>query len=132
MGALILVLLLAVPGPAKAQVVTNITESGLGTTTTTVMNGVEIGGGTAIGTDILFHSFGQFNVAEGNTAMFLNDHALAFLNIIGRITGGDPSSIFGTVDTKTNFPVANLFLMNPFGFIFGENSVLNVGGPSRQ
>jgi filamentous hemagglutinin family protein len=75
----------------------------------------------------LFHSFGNFNVPTNNIANFLNDSGLATSNILGRVTGGNPSSIFGMIQT-TGFGNANLFLMNPAGFLFGPNATLNVGG----
>ena len=76
---------------------------------------------------ILFHSFGDFNVPNNNIANFLNDSGLATSNILGRVTGrkyfqylwGDPDQGFGN---------ANLFLMNPAGFLFGPNATVNVGG----
>jgi large exoprotein involved in heme utilization and adhesion len=43
------------------------------------------------------------------------------------VTGGNPSTIFGTIQT-TGFGNANLFLMNPTGFLFGPNATVNVGG----
>ena len=49
-------------------------------------------------------------------------------NILGRVTGGNPSAIFGTIDSATYYPSANLFLMNPAGFLFGPNATVNVGG----
>ena len=51
-------------------------------------------------------------------------------NILGRINGGNPSSIFGMIETNGpgGFPNANLFLMNPNGFLFGPTATINVGG----
>ena len=43
------------------------------------------------------------------------------------MTGGKLSNIFGTIQT-TGFGNANLFLMNPAGFLFGPNATVNVGG----
>ena len=63
-----------------------------------------------------------------NTALFSNDSGLATSNIVGRVTGGQTSNIFGTIQTATNFGAANLFLMNPAGWIFGRTAALNVGG----
>ena len=75
----------------------------------------------------LFHSFGEFGVPTNNIANFLNETALHTDNILARITGGDISTIFGTIRT-TGFGNANLFLMNPNGFLFGPNATVNVGG----
>jgi len=86
----------------------------------------DITGGTRSGTN-LFHSFGDFNVPNNNIANFLNDTGLPTSTILGRVTGGDISNIFGTIQT-TGFGNANLFLMNPAGFLFGPNATVNVGG----
>jgi len=88
----------------------------------------DITGGTRPGGGMnLFHSFGNFNVPNNNIANFLNDSGLATTNILGRVTGGNISNIFGTIQT-TGFGTANLFLMNPAGFLFGPNATVNVGG----
>ena len=123
------------------QVTTNITSSGLGTavngsTTTPCLSGTcNITGGTQRGSN-LFHSFGLFNVGSGagNTANFCNAAAcgavvplVGIQNILGRVTGNQVSNIFGTIQTQ-NFGAANLFLMNPAGWIFGSTARLNVGG----
>lgn len=122
-----------------AQVSTNITPGGLGTTVNgsgslpCVGGTCNITGGTQRGSN-LFHSFGFFNVGAGNTANFCNAAAcgatvplVGIQNILGRVTGGQVSNIFGTIQT-TNFGTANLFLMNPAGWIFGPSASLNVGG----
>ncbi len=75
----------------------------------------------------LFHSFGQFGVPTTNIANFLNETALPTSNILGRVTSGNASNIFGTIQT-TGFGNANLFLMNPAGFLFGPTAAVNVGG----
>ena len=88
----------------------------------------DITGGTRPGGGVnLFHSFGNFNVPNNNIANFLNDSGLTTSNILGRVTGGNLSNIFGTIQT-TGFGNANLFLMNPAGFLFGPNATINVGG----
>ena len=114
---------------ADAQVTTNITGDGtLGTDVTQNGNIHGITGGTRKGAN-LFHSFGEFNVGAGDTAMFQNTPAAPVTNnILGRVTGGNISSVFGTVDTATHFPGANLFLTNPAGWVFGPNASLNVAG----
>ena len=86
----------------------------------------DITGGTRAGTN-LFHSFGNFNVPNNNIANFLNDAGLATTNILGRVTAGNASNIFGSIQT-TGFGSANLFLMNPAGFLFGPTATVNVGG----
>ena len=118
---------------AQAQAAPPITPSGLNTqvsgpisvggqTQYDITGGTRPGGGTN-----LFHSFGDFNVPNNNIANFLNDSGLATSNILGRVTGGNISNIFGTIQT-TGFGNANLFLMNPAGFLFGPNATVNVGG----
>jgi len=93
-----------------------------GQTQYNITGGTRPGGGTN-----LFHSFGDFNVPTKNIANFLNDSGLATSNILGRVTGGNISNIFGTIQTQ-GFGSANLFLMNPAGFLFGPNATVNVGG----
>lgn len=115
-----------------AQVPTSpITSSGLrtqisGPSPVSEMTQYNITGGTRAGAN-LFHSFGAFNVPNNNIANFFNDTGLATSNILSRVTEGNASNIFGTIQT-TGFRSANLFLMNPSGIIFGPNASLNVGG----
>src|SRR6187549_4209578 len=60
----------------------------------------DITGGTRPGGGAnLFHSFGDFNVPNNNIANFLNDSGIPTSNILGRVTGGTLSNIFGTVQT---------------------------------
>src|SRR4026207_192789 len=96
-----------------------------GQTQYNITGGTRPGGGTN-----LFHSFGNFNVPTNNIANFLNDSGLSTSNILGRVTGGNPSVIFGMIQTNGpgGFGNANLFLMNPSGFLFGRSATLNVGG----
>ena len=120
--------------PSVSLAVTPITPSGLNTTVSapiTLPSGqtqFNITGGTRPGGGLnLFHSFGDFNVPNNNIANFLNNSGLATSNILGRVTGGNVSNIFGTIQT-TGFGNANLFLINPTGFLFGQNATVNVGG----
>ena len=101
-----------------------------------IRGGTRPGGGTN-----LFHSFGDFSVPTNNIANFLNagsidlnghvlDSNLPTSNILGRVTGGDPSAIFGMIQTNgpNGFGTANLFLINPNGFLFGPGATVNVRG----
>ncbi|BAY65732.1 filamentous hemagglutinin family outer membrane protein [Calothrix brevissima NIES-22] len=82
----------------------------------------QITGGSLRGTN-LFHSFSEFNIDAGRGVYFQNPHSVS--NILTRITGNNPSQIFGTLGVLGN---ANLFLLNPNGIIFGENARLDISG----
>jgi len=119
-------------GTGLAQSVSPITPSGLGTqvdpsdATPAGKVQYDITGGTRVGTN-LFHSFGDFNVPHNTIANFLNDTNQPTSTILGRVTGGDGSTIVGAIQT-TGFGNANLFLMNPAGIVFGPTATLHVGG----
>ncbi|HUJ70691.1 MAG TPA: filamentous hemagglutinin N-terminal domain-containing protein [Verrucomicrobiae bacterium] len=72
----------------------------------------------------LFHSFSQFSLASGETATFSGPNSIH--NVLARVTGGQPSSIDGTI--SCTIPGANFFLINPFGIMFGPNAQVNVSG----
>ena len=81
-----------------------------------------IGGGAIRGSN-LFHSFKEFNIDNGESVYFSNPSAIK--NILTRVTGKNPSQIFGKLGVLGD---ANLFLINPNGIIFGENAKLDIGG----
>jgi filamentous hemagglutinin family protein len=118
---------LAFPQPAAAQLVP---DSSLGPETSqvnpnAVVNGApasRVEGGATRGSN-LFHSFREFNVGELQRVYFANPAGVA--NIFSRVTGADPSRILGTLGVEG---VANLFLINPNGIIFGRNAQLDVRG----
>jgi filamentous hemagglutinin family protein len=72
----------------------------------------------------LFHSFGQFGLAAGESATFSGPGTIN--NVIGRVTGGTVSSINGTIGSTITG--ANLYLINPSGIVFGPNAMVNVSG----
>src|SRR3954467_9618075 len=85
----------------------------------------------AIGADLgkqvgpnLFHSFTTFNVGRGETATFTGPSSVG--NIISRVTGGQTSQVDGRI--AATIPGANLFLLNPSGWVFGPHATLNVQG----
>ncbi len=72
----------------------------------------------------LFHSFGSFNLARGESATFSGSSSIN--NVISRVTGGTPSSIDGAL--HSSIPNANLYFLNPAGVFFGSNASLDVQG----
>ncbi len=116
-----------------AQVPPPITESGLNTQVSGALN---VGGNTQYnitgGTrpsngGNVFHSFGEFGVPLNNIANFQNDSGLPTSNILSRVTGNNPSNIFGTIQSE-GFGDANFFLLNPNGVVFGPNASLDLNG----
>ncbi|MBH8553355.1 filamentous hemagglutinin N-terminal domain-containing protein [Nostocaceae cyanobacterium CENA357] len=74
----------------------------------------------------LFHSFQEFNVKEGRSAIFLSPDS-NIQNILVRVTGSNRSEILGKLETSVGSN-ANLFLINPNGVIFGQKATLQIGG----
>ncbi|KAB8332710.1 filamentous hemagglutinin N-terminal domain-containing protein [Scytonema tolypothrichoides VB-61278] len=110
--------------PLTTTVAQQVTPDGTVSTTVTTPDGknFNINDGTTRGGN-LFHSFKEFSVPTGGSAIFNN--AANIQNIINRVTGGSVSTIDGLI--KAN-GAANLFLLNPAGIIFGPNARLNIGG----
>ncbi len=79
--------------------------------------------GTTVGSN-LFHSFEQFNIYSGETATFSGTENIQ--NVISRVTGGNASTINGTL--RNSIPNANTYLINPYGIMFGSNAQLDVQG----
>ncbi|MBD2110332.1 MULTISPECIES: filamentous hemagglutinin N-terminal domain-containing protein [Cyanophyceae] len=121
--------LLSITGapPAQAQVTPDVT---LGNESSTVTPNVPVRGseadlieGGALRGSNLFHSFLEFNVDAGQRLYFANPVGVE--SILSRITGGNPSAIFGTLGVDG---AADLFLINPNGLVFGETATLDIQG----
>ncbi len=72
----------------------------------------------------LFHSFRDFNLKSHESATFSGPNRVN--NIIGRVTGGNPSNIDGLI--RSSIPNANLYFLNPYGIMFGPHAKLDVQG----
>ncbi|MEB3356785.1 MAG: S-layer family protein [Synechococcales bacterium] len=69
----------------------------------------------------LFHSFQEFNIEAGRGAYFTSPAGVE--TILSRVTGVGRSEIFGQLGVLGE---ANLFLMNPYGILFGRHARLDV------
>jgi filamentous hemagglutinin family protein len=110
------------PTWVQAQTITPAAD-GTNTSVTSTGNQYDINGG-ALSDDgkNLFHSFNQFGLNQNQIANFLSNSSIQ--NILGRVTGGNPSVINGLIQVSGGN--SNLFLMNPAGIIFGAGASLNV------
>jgi filamentous hemagglutinin family protein len=72
----------------------------------------------------LFHSFQGFNLQSHESATFSGPNSIS--NIISRVTGGNPSQIDGLI--RSTIPNADMYFLNPYGIMFGENAKLDVQG----
>jgi filamentous hemagglutinin family protein len=81
-----------------------------------------ITGGASRGSN-LFHSFQDFSIGTNQTAWF--DQPSLIQTILVRVTGNNGSAIDGILRANGN---ADLFLINPKGFTFGQNAKLEMGG----
>jgi filamentous hemagglutinin family protein len=121
LGLPLLAALLAA-GPVPAQIVT---DGSLGRRES--LSGPEVEIGADLGTrrgDNLFHSFERFGIATGQTATFTGPGDIR--NVVSRVTGGEVSTIDGTLASKVG--QADLYLLNPAGVVFGPNARLDLPG----
>ena len=118
-SAILVAVVCGITENAMAQVVPDNT---LGTQVTQSGAVLGINNGTRSGNN-LFHSFSQFSIPTGGSAVFNN--ALDVQNIFSRVTGSQFSNIDGILKSQGT---ANLFLMNPNGVVFGPNAQLQLGG----
>jgi filamentous hemagglutinin family protein len=103
--------------PGWAQIIPDLNWG----TESSRLNGNLIESGALRGSN-LFHSFQQFNVDPGQQVFFANP--VGVQNIFARVTGG-LSSIQGNLGVSG---LANLFLLNPAGVVFGPQATLDVRG----
>lgn len=73
----------------------------------------------------LFHSFRDFNLVTGQSATFVGSANLS--NVIARVTGGSPSQVNGRIALQGP-TAANLWLVNPAGWVFGSGASLDLPG----
>jgi filamentous hemagglutinin family protein len=84
---------------------------------------IDAGLGRQVGGN-LFESFRIFGLTPGESAAFTGPASVD--NIIGRVTGSRMSSIDGTINSK--IAGANIYLVNPYGVVFGPQGRVNVSG----
>jgi len=118
--------IIANPLLAKAQIAVD------GSTATEVKGNTiaPVGQGTVNGGN-LYHSFDKFNVPNSGVIFNTGNSSVdgtKVNNIINRVTGDTPSSILGTIESRSAFPNANLYLLNPNGVVFSPNARLDIGG----
>jgi len=112
---------LSAAGSAQAQVTP--ASDGTGTTVTQSGNTFDIEGGTQSGGN-LFHKFDELSIESTETANFTGDSSV--FNIVGQVSGGNPSYIEGQVQVSGSD--ANLYLVNPAGVLFGSDAQLSLQG----
>lgn len=112
--------IVSVASPTLAQSIT-ADPDGTGTIIQHNGNSYNITGGTQSGAN-LFHSFTELGLSPTEIANFLTNPQIQ--NILGRVTGGNPSIIQGLIQVTGGN--SNLLLMNPAGIIFTQGASLNV------
>ncbi|MEE4152642.1 MAG: filamentous hemagglutinin N-terminal domain-containing protein [Erythrobacter sp.] len=103
----------------------------VGTTVSTTAEVTTISDGTRAGNN-LFHSFAQFDLAQGDIAQWVRNSpdATTIENVVNRVTGGDASQINGTM-RMTDMSNARFFFVNPSGILFGEGAAIDVPGAAH-
>lgn len=104
-----------------------IPDGTLGSTVARSGNAFTITNGSAAGGN-LFHSFREFSIPTGGSAIFDLVNTPNISTIFSRVTGGNVSNIDGVIRTINTSNAVNLFLINPNGILLGSNARLNIGG----
>ncbi|HEU4813879.1 MAG TPA: filamentous hemagglutinin N-terminal domain-containing protein, partial [Xanthomonadaceae bacterium] len=73
------------------------------------------------GSDVLSLTWNSFDIGAGSTVTFVQPDALSIA--VNRVLGTDASQILGRLDAN-----GQVFLINPYGVVFGEGAQVNVGG----
>jgi filamentous hemagglutinin family protein len=120
LGAFTAGLIGAASAAATAQVATDGTL-GAATTFTGGAFTIDAAAGRQSGSN-LFHSFATFDLAAGRTATFAGPSSI--LNVIARVTGGQPSRIDGAI--RVAMPQADFWFVNPAGVTFGAGATIDV------
>lgn len=130
--ALLLVPLVACPAWSQTRVVRDGTlgpGAGVQPGFVDTPTGIEVQVDESLGLrsgESLFHSFQAFDVGAGDGVHFSADPGRETSRVISRVTGGDPSNIFGQL--RSSVPGADLYLLNPSGVVFGAGASLDVDG----
>ena len=112
---------------SKAQVIPDSTLPINSSAPDGCMNCVITGGTPSPNNRTLFHSFQQFSIPNGGSAIFQTAPGLSTLEtIITRVTGVGETFI-SNIDGVLAAPV-DFFLLNPNGIVFGPDASLNIGG----
>lgn len=122
--ALVVTLILLIGHPAAAQI---STDGSLGPEIDLNGQGPDYTIPDTLGTiagSNLYHSFDQFNINTGESATFTNGSGGSIQNVISRVTGGQSSSLDGTL--RSQVAGADFYFLNPAGVIFGPNVQLDL------
>jgi filamentous hemagglutinin family protein len=119
------------PEPVPTDIQADTGQLGLGTQVTHSGNVHVIDAGTRAGAN-LFHSFSRFDLGQGDFARWVHSAGdpAGIRIIVNRVTGGDPSGIFGTIDS-TALPNADFFFINPAGIVFGHGAQVNIAAAAH-
>ncbi len=112
-------------GPIALAQAQSITPAANGTNTQVLQTGGQYtitGGAFSSDGRNLFHDFQRFGLTQGERATFLANPQLH--NILGRVSGGEPSYINGLIQVTGGTP--NLYFLNPAGIVFGASASLHV------